>query len=128
MKKSFYLSGLLAFCFVLCSVGAKAAVPTIHDQPQDTTACAFIGATFAVTATDTPGPETMTYEWQVSTDGSTWSTLVNDAVYSGTTTDTLLVIADVSLDGYLYRAIVTNGSGADTSDPGMLTVTPQPDA
>ncbi|MFI5195687.1 MAG: T9SS type A sorting domain-containing protein [Chitinophagales bacterium] len=126
MKKGFYLSGLLAFCFVLFSVGAKAALPTIHKNPHDTTVCTGILATFTVAATDTPGTLPMTYKWQMSTDGTTWSTLTDTLQYSGSHTDTLKIIADTSLNGHWYRAIVTNTTGADTSTKGKLTVIPQP--
>ena len=126
MKKSFYLSGLLALCFVFCSAIVMAAKPTIHTNPHDTTVCAGILATFNVSATDTPGTLTMTFKWQMSTDGTTWSTLSDTLQYSGSHTDTLRVLADTSLNGHWYRAIVTNTTGADTSTKAKLTVIPQP--
>jgi hypothetical protein len=126
MKKSFYLSGLLVLCFVLSSVVANAAVPTVHTDPHDSTVCAGIPATFTVFATDTPGTLVMTYKWQVSTDGTTWSTLRDTLQYTGSGTSTLTVQGDTALNGRWYRAIVTNTSGADTSAAGRLTVIPQP--
>jgi sugar lactone lactonase YvrE len=59
-------------------------------------------------------------QWQVSSDGSSWSTLANSNQYSGVTTATL-VINDVSsaLDGFKYRFLTSAG----TSNTVILGVT-----
>ncbi len=124
MKKGFYLQSLLALCFVLSSVIVKAAVPTITTNPHDTTVCAGVPALFAAVATG--APPAITYQWQVSTNGTTWADLVDGGMYGGSLTDSLLVTPDTSLDGNWYRLIATNTSGADTSTAGRLTVRPQP--
>ena len=57
--------------------------------------------------------EDLRYQWYYSAnDGSTW----RPATAAGNKTDTLSVPATASRDGYLYRCVVTDGSGGeDTS-------------
>ncbi|WKW45959.1 Ig-like domain-containing protein [Myroides sp. JBRI-B21084] len=52
----------------------------------------------------------LTYQWQVSTNGgATWSNVTNGGIYSGATTATLnLTGATVSMDGYLYKAVLAH--------------------
>ena len=126
MKKTFYLSGLLSFCFLFCSVALRAAVPTISTNPHDTAVCPGITATFNVAAA---GTATLTYVWQASTNGGvTWFSLTEAAPYSNTATDTLNIATDPTLSGNWYRVIVSNTSGSDTSTHGVLTIKPLPNA
>ncbi len=126
MKKSLYLPGLLAACFMLLSVVVKATLPTITTNPKNDTVCAGVHTAFFIAVNDTPDTSPITIVWQVSTDGSTWSSLsdttIDTVVYSGMTSDTLHVIAHNMLNGYLYRAIATDTSGSDTSLAAMLKV------
>jgi len=56
------------------------------------------------------------YKWQVSTDGGTnYTSLNEDSVYSGTTTDTLNIIFDDNMDGYMYQCVVSNPSGSSAT-------------
>ena len=51
-----------------------------------------------------------TYQWQVN-NGEGYADISNGTVYSGTINDTLVLInAPGSMNGYLYRCAVTNGS------------------
>jgi len=99
--------------------------PTISADPVTAVQCEGQDTLFRVTATGTG----LTYAWQESTDGgSSWVTLSDFGVYSGTANDTLF-IADVSgLDGNMYRAIVIGVAPCvnDTSAPAMMTVNPLP--
>ncbi len=125
MRKSFYLPGLIALCFMLCSASVKAQVPTVTSDPLDTTVCHGIPVYFAVVANDTPSTDPIIYSWETSTDGGfTWSPLSDTLFFSGTGTDTLHVTADTSITGNMYRAIATNTTGADTSLGATLTVNP----
>ncbi|MFZ0280034.1 MAG: T9SS type A sorting domain-containing protein, partial [Bacteroidales bacterium] len=75
---------------------------------------------FSVSATSA---STIAHQWEVSTNnGSTWTVLSNDVVYTGVTTATLHVIPSLSLSGNLYHDILTNANGATTSDAASLTV------
>lgn len=123
MKKSLYLSSLLFVSSILFSVAAHATVPTVTTDPSSATACSGSIVKFFIAAVDTPGPLTKTYSWQVSTDGGTvWSTIHDTTFYATTNTDTLRVTARMMLDGFMYRGIVTNATGADTSADASLMV------
>jgi hypothetical protein len=80
-------------------------------QPQSVSVMTGTVATFTITATNATS-----FQWEVSPDlGSNWTTLTNDAVYSGVTTNTLTVNADYSMNGNMYHCIV------EGSCPGNLT-------
>ena len=65
MKKSFYLSGLLVFCFILCSAIVKAAIPAIGTNPDNATVCSGSQAKFIIAAT---GTAPITFTWLVSSE------------------------------------------------------------
>lgn len=94
--------------------------------PSNATVCAGTGTSFSVTATGT----SISYQWQLSTNGgATWSNVPASAPYSGTTTATLsLSTTAVTMDGYLYRCVVTSSvcSPAATSSNATLNVTALP--
>jgi hypothetical protein len=76
------------------------------------------GVTFSVSAA------VGTIQWQVSTDGgTTYTNLNNDSTYSGVTSSNLTIAAVTSgMSGFKYRAIVTVSGVASPSNPGTLTV------
>ena len=96
--------------------------------PADQTVCADKVATFTAAVATGTGPHT--YRWEVSTDnGNNWTPVNNGGVYSGATTATLTITSPpVSMNGYLYRAIVNGAApcGAATSRIAKLTVNPLP--
>jgi uncharacterized repeat protein (TIGR01451 family) len=79
--------------------------PSISVQPADEMTLIPANGTMGVTAT-----QTSQYQWQVSTDGgSNYSSIADGSMYSGATSATLTVLnPDLSMDGYLYRVILTN--------------------
>lgn len=84
--------------------------PTVTSHPQDQTVTEGETATFSVAAT---GTEPLSYQWQrngVDIAGATSS--------SYTTPTTTL-----SDDGAVFRCVVTNEAGSDTSNGATLTVT-----
>lgn len=94
---------------------------TITAQPVDSVETAGDPASFAVTANITGGG-TITYLWQVSTDGgSTWAS-ASGGVYSGGTTATLSISDNTGLDGYKYR-VQLSATGADTVTSSVVTLT-----
>ena len=94
----------------------------IATQPVAESVTSPAAAQFTVAVATVPAGGTVTYQWQVSTDGTNWS---NSTAAAGTTSATLDVVntdADYS-DGNLFRVVVS-ATGADsvTSAEVALTV------
>lgn len=72
----------------------------INTQPQVTPTCEFEKVTISLA--DNGGN---TYQWQLSTDGATtWTNLANNATYSGTASQTLVINSvTMAMDGFRYR-------------------------
>ena len=73
-----------------------------------------------------------TYQWEESTDGSTWTAVVDGGNYAGATTTSLTISnVDVSMLGYMYRVMVNNIAYAcdpvSTSDSASLVSLPDND-
>lgn len=98
---------------------------TIGTQPASKSVATGTATTFAVVATASP-TATLTYQWEVSTNGGTsYSPLTNAGVYTTVTTDTLNISDVTGLDTYRYRCVVsgTNTGASVTSNAAILTVT-----
>ena len=97
---------------------------TIITQPQSVGVGTTDTATFTVAATVIPTGTTLSYQWQESADGNTFSDLSDDTTYSGTATVGLAVTnTDDSLDGYQYRVVVSVAGGSDvTSSAATMSV------
>ncbi|TAL62277.1 MAG: T9SS type B sorting domain-containing protein [Bacteroidetes bacterium] len=95
--------------------------PRITAQPQNIDICELFNAFFEVTAR---GRGTLTYQWQVKIGAGPWTNISNGGVYSGVLTDRLdLTGAPYSMNGYLYRCIITDGQGhPNTTNEVLLTV------
>ena len=95
------------------------AAPTLTAQPAAATVTVGQSATFSVAAT---GSGTLTFQWQVSPDGTAWS---NVSAGSGGTTATYTTAATVLTDnGSQFRAQVSNAGGTTSSAAAILTVNP----
>ena len=94
--------------------------PNVISQPNFQVICDGGNANFTVSASGAG----VTYQWQESTDdGTSYSNVVNGGIYSNATTASLdLTGATGTQDGYLYRCVVTNACGTDSSDAGALLV------
>ncbi len=92
----------------------------IQPFPMDSTICAGGQASFVVHA----GPS-YNHRWQVN-NGSGWNNLKDSDVYSGVSSDSLLISgAPVSMSGNAYRCIIFNSCGfLLTSLSSILIVTP----
>ena len=87
-------------------------------DPVATTGCSGGTASFTVVASGT----SPTYQWQVSTNGTTYNNVTGNA---SATTDTLALTGlTVSMNGYQYQVIVSGASpcGSVTSNFATLTV------
>ncbi len=101
-------------------------VTTVTVQPLSVTTCQGVSSYFSVTAT---GGGTLTYQWQVSTNGgSTWSNLSNTAPYSAVTSNQLTITnTPIGLNTYQYRCIVIGACGSTaTSSAAILTINTPP--
>ncbi|RYE22693.1 MAG: T9SS type A sorting domain-containing protein [Sphingobacteriales bacterium] len=86
----------------------------VGTQPANSIVCAGANATFTVTATGT----SPSYQWQVSTDGSTWNNI------TGATTSTLTITgATQGMNNNRYRVVISNACPSNiTSASATLTV------
>ena len=111
------------------SAGAVQVRTTSVSSPANTTVTPGSNATFSVTGYPSVGP-TMTYQWQSSTDATTWSDITGNAS-AQTATLTLPSVAQTD-SGLLVRVVVAvppPGGGGATSTSARLTVragTPEP--
>ncbi len=96
--------------------------PAVVTQPFNQSVPVGNTATFASTATGSPTP---TVQWQLSTDGSTWTTITGATATTYTTPPTT-----TANNGNQFRAVFTNGIGTANSNPATLSVatTPPPPA
>ena len=94
---------------------------TIQQQPQSNTFYTVPGdAYFSVTHSDTAA----IFQWQQN-NGTGWSNLSDLGIYSGTTTDSVILTGVTpSLNNYGFRCIV-NARNMDTTDVATLTVSSQ---
>jgi len=78
----------------------EAIVPAITVPPSDTTTCPGCSTSFTATATDAD-----VFQWQYF-DGISWIDLTDTGIYSGTTTDTLILTAVTTAEnGNQYRVM-----------------------
>ena len=103
------------------SGGTAVTTPNITVQPSDNTVTEGQGATFTVEAS--AGSETLTYQWQQSTDnGSSWTNIESETNASYTINSTT-----TSMSGYQYRCVVKSASGVSViSNAATLTVQAKP--
>lgn len=98
------------------TTAAAAVTPVITAQPASVSKESGTTATFSVTATRSDGG-TLSYQWQSSTDGSTWSNVGTNAA-----TYTTAALTDQD-DQKQVRVVVTNTRNATTSTATSSTVT-----
>ncbi|MFN8288688.1 MAG: PKD-like domain-containing protein [Chitinophagaceae bacterium] len=102
-------------------LGVGITPPTINTNPANTAVCETAPASFSITATNA-----LTYQWQED-QGSGFNNLSNSGVYSGVTTTTLTIsAAALSMNGYTYRCVASNGGGSTNSTAATLTVNALP--
>lgn len=101
-------------------VNYKIAAPlTISQQPLASPTCELQNTTIKVISSGD------SYQWQISTDGTSWNDLVNNTTYAGVTTATLLLNSITnSMNGYKYRVSInrTGNSCGLISNETSLTV------
>ncbi|MDX5422137.1 MAG: T9SS type A sorting domain-containing protein [Hymenobacteraceae bacterium] len=100
------------------------AAPAIVSHPSSSSVEGGQSVRFSVGATS---EEALTYQWQVSKDGGAhFEDLLGGAVYSGTTSPTLIIApAQISMHTYAYRAKVSNGNIAYTQAATLSVTAPE---
>ncbi|WP_144892768.1 T9SS type B sorting domain-containing protein [Flavobacterium tiangeerense] len=77
------------------TIGAPIVITT---QPINKSQCLLQNTTFEVVS------NAESFQWELSTDGTTWTTLTNNTTYSGVTTKTLTITSvKNAMNGYKYR-------------------------
>ena len=101
-------SGVSDVAFVAYNANAINIPPAVSVNPSSSTVICTSGggvASLKVNVIDAIGGA-ISYAWQVSTNGGTsWTSVSNGGIYSGATTDNLLISAATA--GYQYRAVVS---------------------
>ena len=108
-----------------CSISSNQALltvlnpPLIKNQPVQANVCSGSGTSFAVTATGS----NLSYQWQLSANGSTYTNLNNTGVYTGVNADSLIISNVTGLNNMLYRCIINGACNpAATSGSVLLSV------
>ncbi len=98
--------------------------PTINTQPVNQILCGSSSATFSVNASGATG-----YQWQVSSDGTSFANITNGGVYSGALTSTLSITTPNTNNGKFYRVVISgSGCPSATSTAAKLVATLLPTA
>lgn len=94
------------------------------NQPVDQEVCLDAVAQFSVQIGD-DFPETVFYEWSMSTDNSTYQSLIGESGFTGADTEQLTIQNVAGLDGNYFRVQVTGADceGDGISDSAQLAVT-----
>jgi sugar lactone lactonase YvrE len=103
------------------TVAAGSGAPSFTLQPVGQSAVSGGSASFTVSASGMPAPA---LQWQVSSDGgANWSSVANDGLYHGATTETLSMTGVTSaVKDYRYRCVATNNIGSVNSADATLTL------
>jgi hypothetical protein len=110
---------VLPWATLFPGVKSQGTSSIIGSDPQSQAVHAGEDATFVVISLW----PSVTYQWQVSGNGRTWSNLGDSATYRGATTPALIVSSvGRGHEGLRYRCVVTAGSVAQTSAAATLTV------
>jgi alpha-tubulin suppressor-like RCC1 family protein len=102
------------FATVTTQASVTNSLPVITAQPTDQTVVALSSVTFSVSAVGTPSP---TYQWQISSDGTSFSNV------PGATSSTYTIPSTaISDSGKRLRVIISNAVGSVTSAVVILSV------
>jgi hypothetical protein len=98
---------------VFSTSGGSNASPTVTTHPASQTKCAGTNTSFTTAANGPPSP---TVQWQISSNGTSWTNI------NGATNNVLTFTTTITDNNKQYRAVWTNSGGSSTSNPATLTV------
>lgn len=91
--------------------------PVVNSNPANSSTCINSNTSFSIAATGATS-----YQWQVN-NGSGFANVANGGVYSGATSNTLVITGATSgMNGYQYRCLANNLPCSTTSGTATLTV------
>ena len=135
--RMYRLQGWTGSCDTIATAAVTLSVEgpiSFTDQPDDVTLCSNSATSFTVAVANSTGVGTITYQWEVSANGVTWSNLSNTSPYSGVTTNTLNISNVTGLYNYKYRCKVKTANCdwsysqlAQLFVEGPITINDQPD-
>ncbi|QYJ67742.1 T9SS type B sorting domain-containing protein [Flavobacterium litorale] len=97
---------------------------TISTHPSSESICEAEDASFTVEVSNDTG---FTYQWKTIDEFGNWANIVDNAQFSGATTNTLSITnADIDLDITQYYCEITSASCTLISNAAQLTVSPLP--
>lgn len=83
--------------------------PVIMEQPSNDIDCPGESAQFIVSASGS----NLSYQWQSSADGMTWTDLMNGGLYLGVNTASLSIDDNSTLNGQQFRVVITQDNSPD---------------
>ena len=98
------------------------SLPYFTTQPLSISVLVGSSASFTGVATATGSGTAITYQWQSSTDGITWTNVASGLGFSSSTYITPATLT--GQNGMKFRVVATNAIGTATSNITTLTVTP----
>jgi hypothetical protein len=109
------------YAFIAYNANAINLPPNVtkDDANSSVSLCSGGRARMTVIGTSAAGG-VLSYQWEESANGSSWTTLANGGNYSGATTNQLLVTNPAN--GYQYRAIVSESGNANSATSASFTI------
>lgn len=89
------------------------------ESPQDVTVCDGGVAVFSV---ETESQGAVSFQWQMSQDGTNWTDLAESGDYAGVNSETLTVAAMPGQDGMRFRLVASEAGCSDFTNAATLTV------
>lgn len=80
------------------------------NHPEDVTLCSNSSTWFDVDVTNVNGIGSIQYQWETSVNGIIWSEISNGGVYSGATSDSLVISNITGLGNHKFRCKVKTGT------------------
>lgn len=91
-------------------------------QPSDNTVAANAAVTFTAVESSDPSGATITFQWQESPNNIVFANLSDAGVYTGTTSNTLVISDSTGLQDYYYKLVISGDGGADINTSAVAQI------